>query len=245
MEHIWTFFAFPLNLIFAIIWFGGWMWLWKGRSDSRIVKFMLSPAATISAIILLLAACLWIGFSGSREFVQSLPFVAVLLYLQTVVFLVTLRGWRRADGDVRWRFLLIHAGLLLALGSGFWGAPDSCEMRVALTEGESSAKAYFMDGRLSGLDYELQLADCKVETSVDGKPSYYEAQVSVDGGEPVSITVNHPHSVHFGEDIYLASVTESGCVLQIVREPWRYFALAGILMLLAGAFMLFIKGPRR
>ena len=84
-----------------------------------------------------------------------------------------------------------------------------------------------------------------VETSVDGKPSYYEAQVSVDGGEPVSIIVNHPHSVHFGEDIYLASVTESGCVLQIVREPWRYFALAGILMLLAGAFMLFIKGPRR
>ena len=245
MGQFWTFFAFPLNLIFAIIWFGGWMWLWKDRSDSRIVKFMLSPAATISAIILLLAACLWIGFSGSREFVQSLPFVVVLLYVKTVVFLVTLRGWRRSDGVIRWRFLLIHAGLLLALGAGFWGAPDSSEMRVALAEGEVAQKAFLMDGRVSGLGYELGLDSFSVETSEEGKPTYYEAWVAVDGAVPVRITVNHPYSVRLGEDIYLASASEGGCVFQIVREPWRYFALAGILMLLAGAFLLFIKGPRR
>jgi hypothetical protein len=63
----------------------------------------------------------------------------------------------------------------------------------------------------------------------------------------VSITVNDPYSVGFGEDIYLVSVNKDNnyCILQIVREPWRYFALAGIVMLIAGAFMLFIKGPRR
>ena len=69
--------------------------------------------------------------------------------------------------------------------------------------------------------------------------------MAVDGAVPVRITVNHPYSVRLGEDIYLASASEGGCVFQIVREPWRYFALAGILMLLAGAFLLFIKGPRR
>ena len=53
------------------------------------------------------------------------------------------------------------------------------------------------------------------------------------------------YSMRLGEEVYLTSVSDSGCVLQIVREPWRYFALAGILMLLAGAFMLFIKGPQR
>ena len=57
--------------------------------------------------------------------------------------------------------------------------------------------------------------------------------------------VNRPYGVRFGQDIYLASVSEDSCVLQIVREPWRYFALAGIIMLLAGAFLLFINGPRR
>ena len=52
-------------------------------------------------------------------------------------------------------------------------------------------------------------------------------------------------NVRFGEDIYLTSVSDEGCVFQIVREPWRYFALVGILMLIAGAFMLFVGGPRR
>ena len=245
MGQFWTFFSFPLNLLLAILWFGGWMWLWKSRSGSRAVRFMLSPAATVSALVLLLCACLWIGFSGSREFAQSLPFVVVLLYLQTVIFLITLRGWRRPGGDVRWRFLLIHAGLLLALGAGFWGAPDSSEMRVALAEGEGAQKAYLLDGRVSGLGYELRLRDFKIEISDDGKPLHYEAWVSVDAGKAMQITVNHPYSVRFGEDIYPASASETGCVFQIVREPWRYFALAGILMLLAGAFLLFIKGPRR
>jgi hypothetical protein len=69
--------------------------------------------------------------------------------------------------------------------------------------------------------------------------------VSIDGGEPVLLQVNDPYSVKIGEDVYLASVSARHCVLQIVREPWRYFALAGILMLLGGAFMLFINGPRR
>jgi hypothetical protein len=64
-------------------------------------------------------------------------------------------------------------------------------------------------------------------------------------GKQVSISVNHPYSVNMGEAIYLASLSEGSCVLQIVREPWRYFALAGIILMLAGAFMLFIKGPRR
>lgn len=245
MGQFWTFFAFPLNLLLAILWFGGWGWLWKSRSGSRSVRFMLSPAATVSAFVLLLCGGLWIGFSGSREFACSVPFVVVLLYVQTVVFLVTLRGWRRSDGVIRWRFLLIHAGLLLALGAGFWGAPDSSEMRVALAEGEVAQKAFLMDGRVAGLGYKLGLDSFSVETSAEGKPTYYEAWVAVDGAAPVRITVNHPYSVRFGEDIYLASASEGGCVFQIVREPWRYFALAGILMLLAGAFLLFIKGPRR
>jgi uncharacterized membrane protein HdeD (DUF308 family) len=33
--------------------------------------------------------------------------------------------------------------------------------------------------------------------------------------------------------------------MQVMREAWRYFTLTGILMLIAGAFMLFIKGPEK
>ena len=137
MQEFWTFFAFPLNLILALLWVCGWGWLWKNRPNCRVIKFILSPAATISSILLLVLACLRIGFSGNREFVQSVPFVLILLYIQTVVYLITLRGWKRVDGKVRSRFVLIHLGLLLALGAGFWGNPDSTEMRVALNKGVS------------------------------------------------------------------------------------------------------------
>ena len=95
------------------------------------------------------------------------------------------------------------------------------------------------------LPYEINLRDVNTEYSEDGVPSHYEALISVNGHKEAKLMVNHPYGVKLGEDLYLASVAEDSCVLQIVREPWRYFALAGIIMMLAGAFMLFINGPRR
>ena len=244
MEQFWTFFSFPLNLLLALLWLVGWGLLWRHRPDCRPVKFLLSPIATMSALSLLIVAGLWIGFSGNRVWVQSVPFVLLLLYVQTVVYLVTLRGWKRKSGQVRWRFLLIHAGFLLALGSAFWGSPDSTELRVKLERGEEVNVAYRLDGKVTSLGYQLRIDDYSIECNEDGKPVYYEAVVAVNGAAEL-VTVNHPLSVGFGEDVYLASVSDSGCVLQIVREPWRYFALAGIVMMLAGAFLLFINGPRR
>lgn len=245
MEQFWSFFAFPLNLLLAAIWYGVWWMLWRNHRDKAVVRFMLSPAATVSAICILSGVALWIGFTGDRTFSQSALFVCALLYVLTVLFLVTLRGWRRPDGCIRWRFLLIHCGFMLALGAGFWGSPDSSEMRVKLGKGETAREAYRLDGGTGILSYELELKDFTLKYGMDGKPAHYESVICVDGEAPVCILVNHPYNVKFGEDIYLASVSESGCIFQIVREPWRYFAIVGILMLIAGAFMLFLKGPRR
>lgn len=244
MENFWSFFSFPLNIIIAALWAGVFWMLWTSRRDNVIIRFLLSPAATVSSICLLLAGCIWIGVSGDREFVRSVIFVAVLLYVQTVLFLIILRGYRRPDG-IRWRFLMIHVGLLIAIGAGVWGAPDSYELRVGLSKGDTTHEAYRLDGGRTALSYEIQLVDFSSRYASDGMPEHYEATVAVNEGEPVRILVNHPYSVSLGEDIYLANVTESGCVLQIVHEPWRYFVLLGIIMLIAGAFMLFIGGPKR
>lgn len=245
MEHFWSFFSFPLNIMLAILWMVGWGWLYKSRKESAILRFMLSSMATVIALALLAVGGLWVGLSGNRTFVQSLPFVLILLYLQTVIYLITLRGWKTPSKGIRWRFTLIHVGLLLAIGAGFWGCPDTKECRTILERGQSTRQAYEIGGHLTGLGYEIQLNDYVAAYSESGQPVHYEAVISVDSKPEVKVTVNHPYNVRFGEDIYLASVSEQSCVLQIVREPWRYIALFGIIMLLAGAFMLFIGGPKR
>ena len=245
MNEIWTFFAFPLNLLVSALWVLCLVWLRKTYSHTAVMRFLHSPAATISAISLLMVSCLWVGFSGDRSFVESIIFVIVLLYVQTVLFLITLRGWRRPDGVIRWRFTFLHLGLLLAVGAGFWGAPDSKEYRMRIYVDESSREAITLEARRVALSYEISLLNVETEYSEDGVPSHYEALISVNGKTPVVLSVNHPYNVKFGEDLYLASISEDSCVLQIVREPWRYFAFAGIILMLAGAFLLFINGPRK
>ena len=251
MGNFWTFFAFPLNLLLLIIWIAGLWTLWKKCQHSAVTRFLLSAKATISSLVLLIGSCLWIALAGDRDFVQSVFFVLVLIYAESVVLMVVFRGWRRPGGAVRWRFLLIHLGLLIAVGAGLLGSADSYEMRVRLTAGETVREAYLEDGSRRVLPYELQLIDYHAKVAEDGLPSYYEAKIEIaraDSREVRSdytITVNHPCESRWGENIYLASVSEDYCVLQIVREPWRHLTLTGILMLLAGAFLLFIKGPVR
>jgi hypothetical protein len=245
MNEIWTIFAFPLNLLVAALLGLCLVWLRNNYYACAVMRFLHSPVATISAISMLVLACVWIGLSGDRTFVESIVFVAVLLYVQIVLFLITLRGWRRPDGVIRWRFLCLHLGLLLAVGAGFWGSPDSDEYRIRLHTGETSREAFQIDGRRAVLSYDITLIDVDTEYADNGTASHYEAVISVARQKEVTLMVNRPYAVRFGEDLYLSSVSEDSCVLQIVKEPWRYFALAGIILMLAGAFMLFINGPRK
>ena len=233
MHQILEFFAFPLNLVFAILWLSGAWYLYRYHRGSVIVRHLLSPLASLISIALLLGACLWMGFSGDRELASSFIFASLMLYLQTVLLLVLFRGWRRGKG-IRWRFVLNHAGLLIAVSSAFWGAPDSVEMRMRIAPGQTGNEVFIMNGGRTWLPYEIELL------AFDDVPS---ATVRVGEDEAV-IRVNHPYRVGACDNIYLAGTGDGGCVLQIVREPWRYAALAGIVMMLSGAFLLFIKGPR-
>ena len=248
------FFAFPLNLIFLVVWVVGCALLWG--HCRKTVRFFLSPEATFISIGLFTVLCLVIGFTGLRSLAGSWIFVIVSLLLQTVLLFVIMRGWRRPTatgarlGAIRWRFLLLHVGLLVAVGSAFWGAPDVQTLRMKAYVGVPSLEAYFMDGRQTWLPYEVVLQDFNVQQYDNGVPSAYKATVEVDG-ESVEIEVNDPYARGFGEDVYLVGYDaamgsdSSYCILEIVREPWKYMTVTGIIMLLIGALLLFIGGPDR
>ena len=249
-----SFLSFPLNLILALIWAVSMFSIWKIRRKSIFVEFMLSRGATVSSILLFLIFSLVVGVTGYRWLVSTWVFAAVMLYFQTVLLFVILRGWRAQTatgarlGAVRWRFLLNHAGILLAVSSAFWGAPDTEVLRIRALRDIPVREAFSMDGDSHWLPYEIRLNEFKTETYSNGVPSMYEASVDVDGKE-VILRVNEPYAVSFGKDLYLVGFDSSGdnesCILQLVDEPWKYSALAGVVMMLSGAFLLFIGGPRR
>lgn len=229
-------FAFPLNVILLLIWTGAVITSWRNARQSAFVRFMLRPAATITAIAITLIFSLIIGITGYTSLVTSCAFIFVLLYFQTVLAYVILRGWRR-NGNVRWRFVFLHFGLLLAVASSFWSAPDNMTYRTKAVKDMPVSEVYTADGKREWLEYEIELKGLDSE----------RADVIVDGHR-VNLEVNHPYSVSLAETVYLTGIDKKygdSCVLQIVYEPCRYVTLAGIVMMLIGAMLLFINGPRK
>ena len=106
-----------------------------------------------------------------------------------------------------------------------------------------------MEGEERRLPYTLELKDFVIEEAENGTPTHYEAQVMVDG-TMVTLRVNHPYARTMSEKIYLVSFSTSPqgeryAIVEIVREPWQWLSAAGIIMLLAGAMLLFVQGPRK
>lgn len=238
------FFAFPLNMVLMALWLWAIIELHRAGSRSIITRYLLSRQATVVSIVLLAVGCMAMGLQRNPA-TDSYLFLFIIFFVITQLSLVTLRGWRDSSG-IRWTFLCSHLGLLLALIAGFWGASDTRVMRAELAT-EKVNTALCEDGKLVQLDYNLHLTDFKVDYFDNGTPSHYEATIDIDGN-PVTLSVNHPHKVAFGEHIYLTSFDnqEDGmhCVVQIVRQPWRGVMLAGILLLIAGALLLFFRRSR-
>jgi hypothetical protein len=232
------FFAAPMNLLLGALWLVA---LWEGycrRATSKLVQYLLSAEATYIALVVAVVVAVALGLQ-SEPATTSWLVVGGLLFVQSVLTLVLLRGWRN-DSGVRWRFLATHVGLWLAVTSALLGAPDKEILRLQVGA-EPTREAVNEQGRKSFLDYELRLEHFDMTQSESGAPERFCATVEVDGKE-VDIEVNSPYSHHYGEDIYLVNYAADGCVLQIVREPWRGVTAAGVVVMLLGAVVLFLQG---
>lgn len=240
-------FAFPLNIVIIALWLVIVGVLYKNRNSLAVSKSLLSTRATWLSLGSMVATGIYLGLEREPSSTSWLVVVGILFTL-THLLLITLRGWRTPHG-IRWRFTLLHVGLIIALGAGFWGAPDREQLRMALVENRPTETAYHINGTATRLDSSITLHNLNAEYNENGTPTHFEATVEIDN-ELVTLRVNHPYNRTFSEKIYLVSVGKSPdngspyCVVEIVREPWQWLSLAGIVMLLAGAVMLFIRGPR-
>ena len=267
------FFEFPLNIILGIIWIYSVYLLQKDNNRSKNISgILVSPQTTAFSLFLFVCGTLVIGLFpqlsaieaeqkegilgqlGFYNFMSSWIFVSVLFILLSHLAAITIKGFRTRKNK-RWRFLLNHAGVWLALFGGFMGSSDIITARIPVFFDKENNEALTMEGKHFYLDYNLKLTGFDADYYQNGMPRSYVAEVKVSdrhSGESsqISLEVNHPHEYKFGEDIYLVSYdTRSDkpqyCVLQIVHQPWKYIQLIGIIMTIAGAAGMFIGGPQK
>lgn len=250
-------FAFPVNAAVLFAAAAGLWVLFREKPSCTLSSWLISGNTSILLLSALAVSCLVLGlvrqdpagaesshgFLGMRNIVRTWWFIAIIIALMANLFMVIIS--RKTD----LRFLLNHAGVLLALAGGFAGASDSSVMRAAVYRDKPSREAFRMDGTPEVLEYELSMSGFTVEDDGSGGVRNYMADVVVDGVE-TRIRVNHPYGRTLSEDIYLVSYDRSGgepqyCVLEIVRQPWKYVMWTGIVMMMAGAVLLFARGVRK
>lgn len=191
------------------------------------------------------AACLLLGLTAAyvvaggllpalADFSSSWPFVTLLSALEMHLALVIIHRLRSFNFRRDLAFILVHAGLWLALFSGMAGAADTRKTDIFVTVQPAGRSP-----RLLSFDIDRNPAD--------GSPIQYSATVVMDG-DTIGVAVNSPYSASIADDIYLvdfdtdmATGEVTYCVLQNVHQPWKYPLLAGIVMLLTGTLALTLR----
>lgn len=247
-------FRFPLNVVILALWLVVLYSLYKRRSTSTCAKFMLSTSATWLSLGLVAALGIVLGLQV-EPMSESWPAVVAILFILSHLSLVIMRGWR-IGRNIRWRFSIMHIGLWLALVAGFFGAPDREQLRLLAIQGIPTDEAYDMSGAMNRLDYSITLTGFDADYYDNGVPSTYRATIAIED-EAHTIEVNKPYDYSWRETIYLIShgtqpssnmhETSSAqyCIFEVVNEPWQWLSTIGLVMLIGGAILLFIGGPRK
>lgn len=238
-------FAFPVNAAILLALVGGLFVLNREAGKSRFAAAFASGYAGAAVVVLAAVCCIPVALWPRAEFQRSWIFGAVLLLTLAVLFLAMLRY----RGAMRLRFLLNHAGLFIFIAALAFGAPDMQRLRAAVDTGGSTDVAYDDRGHPHSLGYTLAVESFEADFYDNGQPSGFRAVVTADG-KSRTLRVNHPWRKSWRQDIYLAGYdTAAGsdsqyCILEFVVQPWKYAALAGLLLFLAGAVAM-IRGGRQ
>ena len=243
-------FAYPINaaVLFAAL-AGLWV-LWREKPGGAVCRWLASGNASIALIAAFLICCLILGMKMQDADAASFPgfgnvrrtwwFILISIALMANLFVVILS--RRNKGI---RFILNHIGVLVALIGCFFGAPDHTVSR-AIVSGEAVHEAVGENGEIVPLPAAMKLDGFNVELDQRGNVRNYRALIDVDG-KKVELRVNHPYRISMSEDVYLTSYDRDNpepqyCIVEVVRQPWKYLIWAGIVMMMAGGILMIARG---
>lgn len=227
--QIWS---FPLSIIIAAA-FVLFVFL---CSKSRTTKYLGWLSSRNFALITIVASIVLIAIEGTWSFqlYHNWVFIAVILLLMIPLGVITIVGIRRKTSLYA---LFSHAGLLLILFGGFFGAADVTESQIVVSRQQSEHLSFTTKGQIVPLPFEIKLEDFIIDYYEDGiSPKQYTSLITIDGKE-MQTAVNSPCR-YDGWDIYQSDYDPyemNYSVLKLVRDPWILVVYVGMLLLAIGA----------
>ena len=264
----WDSIVHPLNTILLIVLLALIALVYVLRRKVYLFEWMTHSQAIVPAWCYALGLTILMGLIRQQEEGGSGPWLSQMLsfwpFVLAYVWLMFLVGVASLDRLLHFNvsetpLLLIHVGLFLALVCGTLGSADTRRVYMTTQEGETEWKAEDDKGNVQELDFAIELHDFIMEEfpmqpgAKMRVPKRFASDVTVHtkAGETVDavIEVNKPLKVA-GWKIYqydydsAAGVDSKISIFEIVRDPWRPFILAGILLMIAGAVcLLFMASP--
>ena len=260
----WDRMARPVNLLLLIGLLALIGVFYALRRKVYLFEWMMHLEAAVPALCYALGLTILLGLVAQREEGGGIPWLSQMLdfwpFVLAYTWLMILCGLVSLKHLLHFNlreipFLLNHLGLFMALVCGALGAPDIQRVHMTTREGETEFRAEDERGSMHELDISIELHDFIMEEfpmqpgAKMRVPKRFASDVTVypKSGDPVHavIEVNKPLQVA-GWKIYQydydsdAGVESQISIFEMVRDPWQPFVLTGILMMLAGAFCLFL-----
>lgn len=232
-------FAFPVNIALLLLLLGTTYVLYKEKKESKMVKAFMSSTTSVILIALAFLGSLVIAFAPQLQFQQSWFFNVVIVLLLCNLQLTIMRY----RGNHRKRFYITHAGLFIFVVGLSFGAPDTHRLRAILYEGQTTEKALDFEGKTHSIGFPLKLERFDISYYDNKTPRSFIATIS-NGNDKHVITVNHPWSRSWKEDVYLVShgtdtlSKRAYCILEFIIQPWKYVVHIGLIITAIGAIMM-------
>ena len=152
------------------------------------------------------------------------------------------------------RLILPHLGIALIILAMILGHFHNWRGKAVLLTTDKTNVFITPKKEIKIVPYALTLSKFKVAFYDSGKPKTYEAIINVEENnktESISLSVNHPCKMGFGQDLYLISYDDKNyenpewCVVELVYDPFQGLFLAGIILVMAGMVVAYVKIERK
>ncbi|MCL2167835.1 MAG: cytochrome c biogenesis protein ResB [Lentimicrobiaceae bacterium] len=146
------------------------------------------------------------------------------------------------------RIILPHLGILLIILAMILGHFYNWRGKAVLLTTDKTNVFITQTNELKIVPYALTLNQFIVKYYDTGKPKSFEAVIDVNENnetKTISISVNHPYKMGFGQDLYLISYDDKNsenpeyCVVELVYDPFQCLFLAGIILVMVGMVMFY------